>query len=86
MYSFFLESTFLGILSVRREKVGPKAHWIASLCVFLGSWLSGFFIIATDAFMQHPVGHRIGPKGEIILDSLSTFLLNPWTSFNTRTT
>jgi cytochrome d ubiquinol oxidase subunit I len=79
MYSFFLESTFLGILLYGREKVGPRIHWLASLCVFLGSWLSGFFIIATDAWMQHPVGHRIGPNGEIILESLSAFLLNPWT-------
>lgn len=79
MYSFFLESTFLGILLYGREKVGPKIHWLASLGVFLGSWLSGFFIIATDAWMQHPVGHRLGPNGEIILDSLSAFLLNPWT-------
>ena len=79
MYSFFLESTFLGILLYGREKVGPKIHWLASLGVFLGSWLSGFFIIATDAWMQHPVGHRIGPNGEILLDSLSAFLLNPWT-------
>jgi cytochrome bd ubiquinol oxidase subunit I len=79
MYSFFLESTFLGILLYGVEKTGRKIHWLASLCVFLGSWLSGFFIIATDAWMQHPVGHRIGPNGEILLDSLATFLLNPWT-------
>ncbi|HEU0124168.1 MAG TPA: cytochrome ubiquinol oxidase subunit I [Bryobacteraceae bacterium] len=79
MYSFFLESTFLGILLYGREKVGPRVHWLASLGVFVGSWLSGFFIIATDAWMQHPVGHRIGPNGEIILESLQAFLLNPWT-------
>jgi cytochrome d ubiquinol oxidase subunit I len=79
VYSFFLESTFLGILLYGREKVGPRIHWFASLAVFVGSWLSGFFIIATDSWMQHPVGHRIGPNGEIILDSLSALLLNPWT-------
>jgi cytochrome d ubiquinol oxidase subunit I len=79
MYSFFLESSFLGILLYGREKVGPRIHWFASLAVFVGSWLSGFFIIATDSWMQHPVGHRIGPNGEIILDSLSALLLNPWT-------
>jgi cytochrome bd ubiquinol oxidase subunit I len=79
MYSFFLESSFLGILLYGREKVGPRIHWFASLAVFLGSWLSGFFIIATDSWMQHPVGHRLGPNGEIILDSLAALLLNPWT-------
>ena len=79
MYSFFLESSFLGILLYGREKVGPRIHWFASFAVFLGSWLSGFFIIATDSWMQHPVGHRLGPNGEIILDSLAALLLNPWT-------
>jgi cytochrome d ubiquinol oxidase subunit I len=28
----------------------------AAVALFLGSWLSGYFIIATNAFMQHPVG------------------------------
>jgi len=46
--------------------------------VFVGSWLSGFFIIATDAWMQHPVGYRLGPNGEVILDSLRALLTNPW--------
>jgi cytochrome d ubiquinol oxidase subunit I len=46
--------------------------------VFAGSWLSGFFIIATDAWMQHPTGYRIGPQGEILLSSFWGLLLNPW--------
>ncbi|MBM3752904.1 MAG: cytochrome ubiquinol oxidase subunit I [Acidobacteria bacterium] len=78
LYSFFLESTFLGILLYGRDRAGPRIHWLASLGVFVGSWLSGFFIIVTDAWMQHPVGHRIGANGEIIPDSLSVYLLNPW--------
>src|SRR5258706_12314291 len=46
--------------------------------VFVGSWLSGFFIIATNAWMQHPVGHEVTPSGEIVLRSFSALLLNPW--------
>ena len=33
-------------------------HWFAALMVFVGSWLSGYFIVATDAWMQHPVGYE----------------------------
>jgi cytochrome bd-type quinol oxidase subunit 1 len=40
------------------ERLGPKAHWFAAFLVFAGSWLSGFFIIATDASMQHPTGYH----------------------------
>jgi cytochrome d ubiquinol oxidase subunit I len=45
--------------------------------VFLGSWLSGYFIIATDAWMQHPVGHVRGAQG-VELQSFWALLLNPW--------
>ena len=37
-------------------------HWLSAFMVFLGSWLSGYFIVATDAWMQHPVGYRIGSR------------------------
>ncbi len=78
VFSFFLESTFLGLLVFGEERLGRKLHWVSALMVFLGSWLSGFFIIATDAWMQHPTGHKRGPDGEILLDSLWGVLLNPW--------
>lgn len=78
MYSFFLESTFLGILLYGEKRVGPRIHWLASLGVFAGSWLSGYFIIATDAWMQHPVGHRVEADGKIVLESFSALLGNPW--------
>ncbi len=78
MFSFFLESTFLGLFIYGEERLGPKLHWLTSVCVFLGSWLSGYFIIATDAWMQHPVGYTAGPDGAIALSSLAGLLTNPW--------
>src|SRR5205823_1293491 len=53
-------------------------HWSAAFLVFLGSWLSGYFIVATDAWMQHPAGYRLGPGGEIELSSFWGLLLNKW--------
>lgn len=78
MYSFFLESTFLGLFLFGEKRLGPRLHWLSAVAVWLGSWLSGYFIIATDAWMQHPVGYALGPKGEIVLHSISELLLNPW--------
>jgi cytochrome d ubiquinol oxidase subunit I len=78
MFSFFLESTFLGLFLFAEKKLGPKLHWWSAVAVWAGSWLSGFFIIATDAWMQHPVAMTNGPKGEILLSSLSGLLSNPW--------
>src|SRR3954451_16633721 len=49
VFSFFLESTFLGLFLFGERRLGQIGHWFAGFFVFLGSWLSGFFIIATDA-------------------------------------
>src|SRR6185436_4652491 len=53
VYSFFLESSFLGLFLLGEKMLGRAGHWFAALMVFVGSWLSGYFIIATDAWMQH---------------------------------
>jgi cytochrome d ubiquinol oxidase subunit I len=79
VFSFFLESSFLGLFLYGEKRLGPRAHWLSAFLVCLGSWLSGFFIIATNAWMQHPVGYGIGQNGEIVLMSFWGLLLNPWT-------
>jgi cytochrome d ubiquinol oxidase subunit I len=78
VFSFFLESSFLGLFLFGERRLGPRGHWFSALMVFLGSWLSGYLIVATDAFMQHPVGHTVSPSGEIALASFRGLLLNPW--------
>jgi cytochrome d ubiquinol oxidase subunit I len=78
VYSFFLESTFVGLLIYGEKRLGPRGHVFASLALFAGAWLSGYFIIVTDAWMQHPVGYRIAPHGMIELTSIRDLLLNPW--------
>src|SRR5258706_12467653 len=65
VYSFFLESTFLGLLVYVEKLLGRIGHWLAAFFVFLGSLLSGFFILATDAWRQHPVGDRTRPDGQM---------------------
>jgi cytochrome bd ubiquinol oxidase subunit I len=78
VFSFFLESSFLGLFLFGEKRLGPRGHWFSALMVFLGSWMSGYLIIATDAWMQHPVGYTLGPNGEILLSSFWGLLLNPW--------
>ena len=62
MFAFFAESAFLGLFLFGEKRLGPKGHLLAALMLFLGSWLSGYFIITTNAFMQHPVGYAVGPE------------------------
>jgi cytochrome d ubiquinol oxidase subunit I len=77
VFAFFAESVFLGIFLAGRERVSPFVHWLAAIFVFAGSWLSGFFIIATNAWMQHPVAYS-GAGDRVQLDSFWGLLTNPW--------
>jgi cytochrome d ubiquinol oxidase subunit I len=77
VFAFFAESVFLGVFLAGRERVSARVHWLSALLVFAGSWLSGFFIIATNAWMQHPVAYsRAGDK--VQLDSFWGLITNPW--------
>jgi cytochrome bd ubiquinol oxidase subunit I len=78
MFAFFLESAFLGLFLFGENRLSPKAHWWSAFAVFAGSWLSGYFIIATDAFMQHPVGYFTAADGSLQLASFWDFVLNKW--------
>ena len=78
MFAFFLESAFVGALIWGEKRLGPRYHFMAALAVALGSWISGYFILVTNAFMQHPVGYRIEADGSLGIASLSAYLLNPW--------
>lgn len=78
IYAFFLESVFLGILLYGRARVSDALYTVSAFLVWIGSWLSGFFIVVTDAWMQHPVGYVIGPDGKINLQSLTAVLFSPF--------
>ena len=78
VYAFFLESIFLGVLLYGRERVSPRLYLFSAVAVWLGSWLSGYFIVVTDAWMQHPVGYSLGPAGQIQLQSLAAVLFSPF--------
>ncbi len=78
LFAFFLESSFLALLVWGERKVGRIGHWVASLALFVGSWLSGYFIVATNAFLQHPVGQQAAADGTLQIANFWTFLFNPW--------
>jgi len=78
VFAFFLESAFLGLFLFGEKRLGRWGHWWAAFLVFLGSWISGYFIVATDAWMQHPVAYRIADDGSVHLTSFWQLLLHPW--------
>ncbi len=78
LFAFFAESAFLGLFLFGEKRLGPRGHFFAAFMVLLGSWLSGYFIVVTNAFMQHPAGYVAEPNGRLELGRLGDFLFNPW--------
>ncbi len=78
VFAFFLESAFLGLFIYGEKRLGRWGHWWAAFLVFLGSWISGFFIVMTDAWMQFPVGYTIQSDGSVTLNNFWALMTNPW--------
>jgi cytochrome d ubiquinol oxidase subunit I len=78
LFAFFAESAFLGLFLFAEKRLGPRAHFFAAFMVFAGSWLSGYFIIVTNAFMQHPVGFVTDAHGTFVLTDVVAYVFNPW--------
>jgi cytochrome d ubiquinol oxidase subunit I len=78
VFSFFLESVFLGVLLFGAGRVSRRTRWLSALAVFAGAWLSGWFILATNAWMQHPVGHSRDAEGNLQIESFSDLFSNSW--------
>ena len=56
LLAFFLESTFLGLWIFGWGRL-PRAIHLGSLWLaVIGTWLSAYFIIVANSWMQHPVG------------------------------
>jgi cytochrome d ubiquinol oxidase subunit I len=77
-FAFFLESFFLGVMLVGEERFGARVQWIATLLVSVGAWISAYFILATNAWMQHPVAYSRGADGSVNLESFFGLLGNRW--------
>src|SRR3569833_1654819 len=78
MFAFFAESAFLGLFLFGVLRLSPRGHLGAALMLLAGSWLSGYFIIVTNAIMQHTVGARVGAAGALELDAAWHYLFNAW--------
>jgi cytochrome d ubiquinol oxidase subunit I len=73
LFAFFLESVFLGVLLFGWDRVSPKVHFIATICVALGATLSAFWIIVANSWMQTPAGFQIVTENGITRAVITDF-------------
>src|SRR5690242_8283446 len=73
--AFMVESTFLGLWIFGWDRLSPRLHLATLWVAVAGTWLSGYFILVANSWMQHPVGYTI-VNGEAHLTSVSALLTN----------
>ncbi len=64
--AFFLEAGFLGVMLFGMNKVGRKLHFAATCMVALGTFVSAFWILSVNSWMQTPTGFEIGANGQFL--------------------
>ncbi|KDS92234.1 cytochrome D oxidase subunit I [Halorubrum saccharovorum] len=82
--AFFLEAVFLGVLLFGQERVSDRTYILSSVLVGVGAWLSAFWILIVNAWMQTPQGFemitRNGMEVAKLTDPLAAFFTPrmPW--------
>jgi cytochrome d ubiquinol oxidase subunit I len=75
LLAFFLESTFLGLWIFGWDRLPKKIHLATIWLAATGTLLSAYFILAANAWMQHPVGYVINEaKGRAELVDIKAVL------------
>jgi cytochrome d ubiquinol oxidase subunit I len=76
--AFFLEAGFLGVMLFGMTKVGRKLHFAATCMVALGTFISAFWILSVNSWMQTPTGFSVAPDGRLLPQaSWLTIIFNP---------
>jgi cytochrome d ubiquinol oxidase subunit I len=75
LLAFFLESTFLGLWIFGWDRLPKGIHLATIWAAAAGTALSAYFILAANAFMQHPVGFELDPDtGRAVLNDIGAVL------------
>jgi cytochrome d ubiquinol oxidase subunit I len=64
--AFFLEAGFLGVMLFGMQKVGRRLHFFATLMVAVGTFISAFWILSVNSWMQTPQGHAMNAAGQFV--------------------
>ena len=63
LMAFFFEATFIGLWIFGWNKLPRGIHLATIWATVVGTWLSAYFILAANAFMQNPQGYQMSAEG-----------------------
>jgi cytochrome d ubiquinol oxidase subunit I len=73
--AFMLEATFIGLWIFGWDRLSPRVHLATIWVAAAGTWMSAYFILVANSWMQHPVGYKI-VDGQAQLTSVGALLSN----------
>ncbi|HVK41407.1 MAG TPA: cytochrome ubiquinol oxidase subunit I [Phenylobacterium sp.] len=77
MTAFFLEAGFLGVMLFGMNRVGPKLHFLATLAVAVGTFISAFWILSANSWMHTPQGFIVNADGQFAPADWLAIIFNP---------
>ena len=80
--AFMLEAVFIGLWIFGWDRLPPRVHLATIYLVWLGTWLSAYFILTANSWMQHPVGYEVDSQtGRAQATDIADLLFQRFTLF-----
>jgi len=82
LFTFVIESVFIGLYIFGRDRVPKAIHWFSIFMVALGATLSAFWILVANSWMHTPAGYAVR-NGRIELSNFYDVVFNQsmWSRF-----
>ncbi len=77
LIAFFLESTFAGIWTFKRDVISKRFRLVTVWLIVIGVTFSALWIITANGFMQNPIGGEMIDGVFVVTDFLA-IVLNPY--------
>ena len=75
--AFFLEAGFLGVMLFGMNRVGKTLHFVATLAVAVGTFISAFWILSANSWMHTPAGYTMAANGQFLPADWLAIIFNP---------
>ena len=75
--AFFLEAGFLGVMLFGMQRVGRGLHMFATAMVAAGTFMSAFWILSVNSWMQTPAGYAVNAVGQFVVTDWWAVIFNP---------
>lgn len=75
-FAFFTEAIFLGLYLYGWDRLSPRAHWLCTIPIVVGSAASAFFVISANSWMNQPEGFQVVDGKAVNVDPIAAMFNN----------